>query len=150
MKPTMLLAIVIVVFVGAIVIIDQVNRQQIQPRTSAVSTASIEERGKLLYDARCAVCHGGNLQGQPNWQRARSDGTYPAPPHDASGHTWHHSDQYFIEVTLYGGAAVTGVPTNAMPGFAGSLSEDDVKAILAYIKTSWPADVRAKQASLNE
>jgi mono/diheme cytochrome c family protein len=147
MKPTMLLAIVIIVFVGAIVIIDQVNRQQVPTRANSVS---LEERGKLLYDARCAVCHGGNLQGQPNWQRARSDGTYPAPPHDASGHTWHHSDQYFIEVTLYGGAAVTGVPTNAMPGFAGSLSEDDVKAILAYIKTSWPDDIRAKQASLNE
>lgn len=147
MKPTMLLAIVIVVFVGAIVIIDQANRQQIKPTAQSVS---LEERGKVLYDARCAVCHGGNLQGQPNWQRARSDGSYPAPPHDASGHTWHHSDQYFIEVTLYGGAAVTGVPTNAMPGFAGSLSEDDVKAILAYIKTSWPDDVRAKQESLNE
>lgn len=151
MKPTMILAIVIVMFVGAIVVIDQVNRQQIQPGTaSSVSSASLEERGKLLYDARCAVCHGGNLQGQPNWQRARSDGTYPAPPHDASGHTWHHSDQYFVDVTLYGGAAVTGVPTNAMPGFAGSLSEADVRAILAYIKTSWPDDVRAKQASLNE
>jgi len=147
MKPTMLLAIVIVVFVGAIVVIDQLNRQQV---TSVAESVSREERGKILYDARCAVCHGGNLQGQPNWQRARSDGTYPAPPHDASGHTWHHSDQYFIEVTLYGGAAVTGVPTNAMPGFAGSLSEDDVKAILAYIKTSWPDDVRAKQESLNE
>jgi len=147
MKPTMLLALVIIVFVGAIVVIDQVNRQTNRTPASAVS---LEERGKILYDARCAVCHGGNLQGQPNWQRARSDGTYPAPPHDASGHTWHHSDQYFIDVTLSGGAAVTGVPTNAMPGFAGSLSEADVKAILAYIKTSWPDDVRAKQAALNE
>lgn len=147
MKPTLLLAIVIGVFVGAIVIIDQLNRQNTRPSATSVS---LEERGKLLYNARCAVCHGGNLEGQPNWQRARSDGTYPAPPHDASGHTWHHSDQYFIEVTLYGGAAVTGVATNAMPGFAGSLSEADVKAILAYIKTSWPDDVRAKQESLNE
>lgn len=146
MKPTLLLAIVLCVFVGAIIAIDQINRQQTrQPATSI----SVEERGKLLYDARCAVCHGGNFEGQPNWQQARSDGTYPAPPHDATGHTWHHSDQYLIDVTLYGGAAVTGVPTNAMPGFAGSLSEADVKAILAYIKTSWPDDVRAKQASLN-
>ncbi|MFZ9859413.1 MAG: c-type cytochrome [Roseiflexaceae bacterium] len=147
MKPTMLLAIVIVVFVGAIVVIDQLNRQPTQTPTTSIS---VEERGKLLYDARCAVCHGGNLQGQPNWQRARSDGSYPAPPHDATGHTWHHNDQYFIEVTLYGGATVTGIPTNAMPGFAGSLSETDVKAILAYIKTSWPDDIRATQAALNE
>jgi mono/diheme cytochrome c family protein len=146
MKPTLLLAIVLSVFVGAIIVIDQMNRQQTRQPTASISQ---EERGKLLYDARCAVCHGGNLEGQPNWQQARSDGTYPAPPHDATGHTWHHSDQYLIDVTLYGGAAVTGVPTNAMPGFAGSLSEADVKAIIAYIKTSWPDDVRAKQASLN-
>lgn len=147
MKPTMLLALVILTFVGAIIIIDQLNRQS---TPTAPTSVSIEERGKLLYDARCAVCHGANLQGQPNWQRARSDGSYPAPPHDATGHTWHHSDQYFVEVTLYGGAAVTGVPTNAMPGFAGSLSEADVKAILAYIKTSWSDDIRTKQEALNE
>lgn len=147
MKPTVLLAIIIGVFVGAIVVIDQINRQQIPVPATSVTR---EARGKVLYDARCAICHGINLEGQPNWQRARSDGSYPAPPHDATGHTWHHSDQYFIDVTLYGGAAVTGVPSNAMPGFAGSLSEDDVRAILAYIKTSWPDDVRAKQASLNQ
>ncbi len=146
MKPTLLLAIIIGVFVSAIVIIDQTNRQTV--RTPAMSVP-LEERGKILYDARCAVCHGGNLEGQPNWQQARSDGSYPAPPHDETGHTWHHSDQYFIEVTLYGGAAVTGVPTNAMPGFAGSLNETDAQAILAYIKTYWSDDIRAKQESLN-
>lgn len=147
MKPTLLLAIIIGVFVIAIVIVDQLNPST---PTAPATNVALAERGKVLYNARCAVCHGVNLEGQPNWQRARSDGSYPAPPHDINGHTWHHSDQYFIDVTLYGGAAVTGVATNAMPGFAGSLSESDVKAILAYIKTTWTDEIRAKQATLNQ
>jgi len=58
--------------------------------------------GKALYAKHCAVCHGKNLEGQtPNWRQALPDGTFPAPPHDATGHTWHHPDAMLFKVTKY-------------------------------------------------
>ena len=47
--------------------------------------------GASVYAQHCAACHGRELEGEPNWRRRKADGTLPAPPHDATGHTWHHS-----------------------------------------------------------
>ena len=44
--------------------------------------------GRILYKEHCASCHGAKLEGQPNWRRIGKDGLLPAPPHDATGHTW--------------------------------------------------------------
>ena len=49
--------------------------------------------GQKVYGEYCASCHGANLEGQPDWKRRLENGRMPAPPHDESGHTWHHSDQ---------------------------------------------------------
>lgn len=35
------------------------------------------ELGRTTYQETCASCHGANLEGQPNWQSANSNGTYP-------------------------------------------------------------------------
>ena len=61
--------------------------------------------GQEVYLAHCASCHGANLEGAPNWQRPNPDGTMPAPPHDASGHTWHHNDESLFTTVKYGSAA---------------------------------------------
>ena len=42
------------------------------------------------------------IRGQINWRQRDSNGYLPAPPHDESGHTWHHSDQYLFLMTKYG------------------------------------------------
>lgn len=63
------------------------------------------ERGTPLYAENCASCHGVNLEGQPNWRSPNADGTPPAPPHDDTGHTWHHSDKLLFEYTKLGGEA---------------------------------------------
>ena len=56
------------------------------------SDAAIVARGQEVYKTSCAACHGDRLQGQENWRQRDVDGLLPAPPHDASGHTWHHPD----------------------------------------------------------
>lgn len=107
--------------------------------------------GASVYAARCAQCHGANLEGQPNWRERQANGRLPAPPHDASGHTWHHPDEILFGITKNGMApyAPAGYACD-MPAFAGVLTDDEIAAALAYIESRWPADVRARQARTSE
>ena len=57
--------------------------------------------GAKLYQANCASCHGLHLEGQPDWQEPGPDGLLPAPPHDATGHTWQHSDAELTELVTH-------------------------------------------------
>jgi mono/diheme cytochrome c family protein len=102
--------------------------------------------GEGVYAEHCAACHGRNLEGQPNWQTPLPSGRLPAPPHDASGHTWHHPDEVLFEITRLGSAAVVGSGYESdMPGFDGILTDDEIRAVLAYIKSTWPERERAYQ-----
>jgi len=106
--------------------------------------------GEVLYAENCAACHGVNLEGQENWRSPDEDGRMPAPPHDASGHTWHHADRILFDYTKMGGKAILaarGVEFNSgMPGFGDQLSDAEIWNILAYIKSTWPERERAVQA----
>ena len=110
--------------------------------------------GAALYAEHCAACHGAALEGAPNWQTPNPDGTFPAPPHDASGHTWHHSNAQLFDYTQRGGAAIIaelglkGV-RSGMPGFGEVLTDEEIWQVLAYIRDSWPERERAAQASRN-
>lgn len=106
--------------------------------------------GAAVYTEHCASCHGRNLEGEPDWRRRRPDGTLPAPPHDATGHTWHHADEHLFRMTKEGPAAVAGKGyRSAMTGFAGVLDDREIWASLAYIKSRWPAEVRKVQAKID-
>jgi mono/diheme cytochrome c family protein len=106
--------------------------------------------GEKLYRTQCASCHGPDLQGQPDWQRQRDDGTYPAPPHDETGHTWHHSDTLLLDYTKRGGAVVMGGNfKSSMPGFGDHLADDEIRAVIAFIKSRWPPLIRQRQEERN-
>jgi mono/diheme cytochrome c family protein len=108
-------------------------------------------RGKAVYIEHCASCHGANLEGQPDWRRKGPDGKLPAPPHDASGHTWHHPDDQLFLVTKRGTRAIAGPDYKTdMREFGSLLSDDDIWAVLAYIKSRWPAEIRARHKRMNE
>jgi len=117
------------------------------------SRASDQQHGGALYAEHCASCHGAGLEGQPDWQIAGDNGVLPAPPHDETGHTWHHDDAMLTDYIRRGGQAVlddAGVAmTSGMPAFGEILDEGDIAAILAFIKSNWPDRIRAIQAKRN-
>ena len=114
-------------------------------------TAKKISQGSALYDVNCAKCHGKNLEGQPNWKIPLPSGRLPAPPHDKSGHTWHHTDNAIAGITKLGLKFFAGDNYESdMPAFAAVLSDDEIDAILAYIKSTWPARERAYQHQITQ
>jgi len=103
---------------------------------------STVQLGSVLYDEQCASCHGQNLEGQPNWHKRDQDGYLPAPPHDETGHTWHHTDKDLFEMTKYGIRAFAGEGYKTrMPIYKDILSDSEILAVLSFIKSGWPTEV---------
>lgn len=92
------------------------------------------KQGETLYTQECASCHGIGLTGALNWKDTLADGSMPAPPHDSSGHTWHHKDELLIKIILNGGDPQF---KSKMPAFKDKLSETDAVAILDFFKSKW-------------
>lgn len=108
-------------------------------------------QGERIYEAQCASCHGVNLEGAPNWRVANADGTMPPPPHNETGHTWHHDMQMLFDYTKFGGEEALrrrGIPNvkSGMPAFDGILDDGEVRTVLAYIEASWPTEIRQMRA----
>ena len=107
-------------------------------------------QGEKLYARECASCHGANLEGQPDWRKRLANGRFPAPPHDASGHTWHHPDEVLFGITKHGLVppyAPAGYESD-MPAFGGKLSDPEIRAVLAYIESRWSPEVRKQRAEM--
>ncbi|WP_299822549.1 cytochrome c [uncultured Jannaschia sp.] len=109
-------------------------------------------RGEALYGDYCASCHGADLEGQPDWRSPGEGGTLPAPPHDATGHTWHHDDAMLFAYTRLGGAAALAAQgvegfESGMPGFGDVMTDAEIRDVLDYIKSTWPERERAAQAA---
>ena len=106
--------------------------------------------GKLVYNNSCASCHGVNLEGQERWRQPDADGYMPAPPHDESGHTWHHPDEYLFLMTKYGLEEIIGQEyPNNMPAYNNLLSDQEIVAALSYIKSTWSIKVRLQHDKIN-
>src|SRR3546814_9938324 len=61
-----------------------------------------------------------------------------APPHDASGHTWHHPDEQLIEMTRNGASGIVPGYQICMPGLEDNLRDREIEAVLSYRKRTWP------------
>ena len=106
--------------------------------------------GKAIYAENCASCHGVVLEGQANWRQRDAEGYLPAPPHDETGHTWHHPDPYLFLITKYGIEEMIGKSyPNNMPVFEDKLTDDEIIAALSYIKSTWPSRIQLKHDQIN-
>ena len=128
------------VLAGAVLVPVAVSAVTFDPK--AHRDGAVTSAGASLYDVHCAACHGADLKGQPDWQIRDSNGYLPAPPHDATGHTWHHPTPQLFEITKYGTEQVVGGNYKSnMAGFGEVLSDDEILAILAFIKSTWPRQI---------
>jgi protein SCO1/2 len=106
--------------------------------------------GKALYARWCSSCHGRKLQGQPLWQLQDQYAGRRAPAHDQTGHTWTHSDDDLFFMTRRGRFPSADPGTlSYMPAFQELLANEQIIAVIAYIKASWPVGLRISQALLN-
>lgn len=119
------------------------NEQVIAPAAPESETYTL---GQSVYNTQCAACHGINGEGQfPDAPLERDiTGRFGAPPHDETGHTWHHDDDLIIRMVVEGGM---GDPVNfySMPAFESILSDEEVRAVIAYIKTLWTPEIQETQ-----
>lgn len=99
--------------------------------------------GKTVYDARCASCHGAQGEGRPpHW-----------PPLANNQSIEMESAVNAIRMVLNGGypPSTEGNPRPyGMPPFAGLLSDNEVAAVVSYIRTAWGnrgAPVSAREAN---
>jgi len=147
------IAAVAMVLVGAGVFSDATDAEQTDLRARMPEVVDIE-LGAVLFAQSCSVCHGTELQGQPDWRSPGADGLLPAPPHDESGHTWHHPDRVLFDYTKLGGSAALAQQgldfESGMPAFGDVLSDAEIWNILAFIQSTWPERTQEIQASRTE
>lgn len=130
------------------VLLVGVDRQQPSGRADWTDPDQVA-LGERVYREHCAACHGVELEGQPNWQSRRPDGRLPAPPHDETGHTWHHADAFLFRITKDGVSTIVPGYESDMPAYADLLTDRQIWAVLAFIKSRWPPRIQAIQADID-
>lgn len=102
--------------------------------------------GSRVYSRICSNCHGTELDGQLGWKEPLKDGTRLAPAHSADGETWRRTDDTLFEVVKFGGKALKAEgETSRMPGFGDNLTDEEIWAVIAFIKSTWPTSVQEAQ-----
>lgn len=106
------------------------------------------QAGESVYNLRCAHCHGYAGEGQlastvPNTEQL---GLHTVPPHDATGHTWQHPSQLIRQVILNG--IENPVNHYQMSAFEGTVTEEEIEQIIAYMSLWWTDEQRDWQAQV--
>jgi mono/diheme cytochrome c family protein len=119
-----------------------------KPQVMSSSTGLMPQRvydaqqlalGQQVYAANCAVCHGDKAQGASNWQQRNPDGTFPPPPLNGTGHSWHHSTEVLYDVIANGSQPGQGM----MPAWKDKLVKEQIDAVILWFQSLWPDQVYA-------
>ena len=76
-------------------------------------------QGQTIFNETCAVCHGPNGEGDVG------------SPLNGSAHAWHHVDKQLISFVS------DGIPGTAMAGHGEHLTDQEIGAVISFIKTWW-------------
>ncbi|HEB97697.1 MAG TPA: cytochrome c [Sedimenticola thiotaurini] len=94
-------------------------------------------QGARVFQENCAGCHGKQAAGAPNWKQMGSDGKYPPPPLNGTGHAWHHPLNMLFHVVKNGSPGGQG----NMPAWKDKLSDDEIVAAIAWFQSKWPDEI---------
>ena len=109
------------------------------------------ELGRDIYLDNCAACHGLVGEGQDGWQQRNPDGSFRAPPHNSTGHTWHHPDGLLFRNVRDGGTDIPSLGViSGMPAFGEILSDDQIVAVIEYLRTLWDPAGRDFQVEVTD
>jgi mono/diheme cytochrome c family protein len=97
------------------------------------------DKGKIVFNSNCAICHGGEAAGTSAWRKPLEDGRYPPPPLNGTAHGWHHPLKALRRQINQGGAKYGG----SMPAFGEALTDGQVDEAIAYIQSLWPDNIYA-------
>ena len=149
----------ILVFLSAlgVVLVGAVIYYLLSPANEAEANVALKHKdavvvdlGRAVYAENCVSCHGVALEGQAKWRQRDTDGYLPAPPHDETGHTWHHSDSYLFLMTKYGIEEMIGKSyPNNMPAYEDKLTDEEILAALSYIKSTWSGPIQHQHDQIN-
>jgi mono/diheme cytochrome c family protein len=115
--------------------------------THAQPVAGTVADGRSVYVQFCASCHGPRGEGAAAWQNPDRNGEMPAPPHDAEGHTWKHSDAMLFQIVQQGWRdPFNKTQRLTMPAFKGQLSAAQTIAVITYLKSLWKPQQQQFQA----
>lgn len=87
-------------------------------------------RGRDIFQADCATCHGSEGRGNPS---------AGVPALDGSMHAWHHPDGQIAGFLRHG--------IGDMPAVGSDWTDDEIQAVLAYVKQWWEPDQLAWQTT---
>jgi mono/diheme cytochrome c family protein len=112
-----------------------------QPATQKVEsrwyTDESVARGGPIFAQYCAGCHGKSGQGTFAWRQPDADGKYPPPPLNGTAHSWHHPIRGLGSQIKFGAPGGSG----KMPGFAQTLSDQDVLDVIAWFQSKWSDEI---------
>lgn len=136
------------VFVGCLALLSMACLVLASCTSSRQISSAQFEMGKRVYDQHCASCHGANGEGKyPSaWKQPDASGLLDAPPHNAEGHTWHHADGLLFDIIKNGLIAPGFHP---MPPFKEKLTDEEIWAVIAYLKSWWKPDQIEIQATMS-
>lgn len=89
--------------------------------TAHNNTVSTLADGNAIFASKCAICHGKDGRGTPNWRKKGQP--------DFTDANWHKSrtDAQIAEVTKNG-------KPKFMPAYKGKLSDEEITAVVARIR----------------
>ncbi|MEM7800066.1 MAG: cytochrome c, partial [Chloroflexota bacterium] len=106
--------------------------------------------GERVYASQCGACHGVDFAGQPEWKIPNRDGTLKAPPLNEDGLLVSYSDAIIEEKIRYGAALLNDdmQRLSNMPAYDTILTDEEIDAVIAYIKAQWPPEAQEVQSQI--